>query len=89
VNLTYSSSRTHVGNVNLGDNARKRVQIKVERFSFLKKEHSLFWNAFSTVLFDGYFPLGEHIFQCKEALRGRIKKLKLKIIQFDSNIEGD
>jgi hypothetical protein len=29
-----------------------------ERFFFLKIGHSLFWNAFFTVLFDYYFSLG-------------------------------
>jgi hypothetical protein len=30
-----------------------------ERYFFLKIGHSLFWNAFFTVLFDSYFSLGK------------------------------
>ncbi len=34
------------------------VPEKLERFFFLKKGHSLFWNAFSSVLFYEHFSLG-------------------------------
>jgi hypothetical protein len=35
------------------------IPLFLERFFFLKKGHSLFWNAFFAVLFDGYFSLGK------------------------------
>jgi hypothetical protein len=36
----------------------ERIPILLERCFFLKKGQSLFWNAFFTVLFYGYFSLG-------------------------------
>jgi hypothetical protein len=36
----------------------ERISLLLERGFFLKKGQSLFWNAFFTVFFYGYFSLG-------------------------------